>query len=236
MSAENQPKIQTVAALITARGGSKGLPGKNIRNFAGKPLIAYSIEAAQQSRSINAVYLSSDDPDIISVAMDFGCDSPFVRSPELSSDHAASLDVVLDALDRLPYHDIWVLLQPTSPLRTSFDIDAVVKPILEGKTQSAVAVREADDHPYLCFMRTETGTLSSFCNPLSSASLRRQDLPKAYVINGAAYALTPDWLRTRGRFVDEGSAYHVMPRERSVDIDTIEDFEEAEKQFKRQRL
>lgn len=217
-----------VAALITARGGSKGLPGKNIRPLAGKPLIAYSIEASQSSKLIDSTYLSSDDPEIISVAVSLGCAVPFVREAHLGRDTTSSLDVVLDAFDRLPPHDIWVLLQPTSPLRTADDIDAVVALVSTAQALSAATVREAADHPFLCFSADGAGLLHPFCqNPLQS-SMRRQDLPTAYVVNGSVYAFTPAWLRDRRKFVDHGSAFHVMSCERSIDIDTIEDFARAE--------
>jgi CMP-N,N'-diacetyllegionaminic acid synthase len=216
-----------VAALITARGGSKGLPGKNILPLAGKPLIAYTIEAAHSSSLVQSVFLSSDDPAIITVAESYGCVAPFVRDSSLATDEASSLDVVLDALDRLPPHDVWVLLQPTSPLRTAADIDAVVGPVVEGKAESAVAVRRADDHPYLCYSRSDDGRLLPFCAPSSTGSLRRQDLPDAFVVNGAVYAFRPGWLIEKRKFVGEGSAFHIMDRERSIDVDTIEDFVEA---------
>jgi CMP-N,N'-diacetyllegionaminic acid synthase len=123
---------------------------------------------------------------------------------------------------------VWVLLQPTSPLRTAADIDAVVGPVVEGKAESSVAVRRADDHPFLCYARNVDGGLSPFCAHPVTRSLRRQDLPDAFVVNGAAYAFLPDWLRKSRHFVEEGSAFHVMPNERSIDIDTLQDWRAAE--------
>jgi len=217
-----------VAALITARGGSKGLPRKNILPLAGKPLIAYSIEASQSAHLIDSTYLSSDDPEIIAVAESLGCAVPFVRDAHLARDTTSSLDVVLDAFDRLPPHDIWVLLQPTSPLRTADDIDAVVALVSTGQALSAATVREANDHPFLCFSADGAGLLHPFCQNPPQSSMRRQDLPNAYMVNGSVYAFTPAWLKDRRKFVDSGSAFHVMSDERSIDIDTIEDFSKAE--------
>jgi N-acylneuraminate cytidylyltransferase len=218
-----------VAALITARGGSKGLPGKNIRPLAGKPLIAHTIDTARAALLVDAVYLSSDDAEIIAVARTHGCDVPFTRPVHLASDEATSLDVVCDALERLPPHDVWVLLQPTSPLRTAADIDAVLEPVVAGRAPSCVAVRAAEEHPWLTFTASEEGRLRPFCALPGGASLRRQDLPPAFLINGAAYAFTPEGLIKDQAFVTENSAFHVMPPERSIDIDTLKDFEAAEK-------
>ena len=222
-------RSKLVGALITARGGSKGLPGKNVRLFAGKPLIVHTIEAAQQAKLVNSIYLSSDDPEIISVAQNHGCLAPFVRDASLGTDIATSLDVVLDALDRLPYHNVWVLLQPTSPLRTAEDIDAVVEPVLQGVSECCVAVRPAEDHPYLCYQPYTDGRLRPFCTQAAGASSRRQDLPQAVTVNGAAYAFTSKWIRRNRKFVGRGSRFHIMPPERSQDIDTITDFANAER-------
>ena len=110
---------RSVLAVITARGGSKGLPRKNLLPFRGAPLIAWTIRAAQAANSIDRLILSSDDPEIIETAHSLGCEAPFRRTPDLSSDTAASVDVLLDAAARVPGYDIVVLLQPTSPLRTA---------------------------------------------------------------------------------------------------------------------
>lgn len=226
MNVARQP---SVAALISARGGSKGIVGKNIRPLAGKPLIAYSVLAALQAATVNVVYLSSDDPEIISVACHYGAQAPFVRSANLASDTAASIDVVLDALDRLPTHDIWLLLQPTSPLRTAHDIDAVIEIMNSTGASSCVSVMETVDHPWLVYRSDQDGGLESYCDIPPNASCRRQDLPEAYVLNGAIYAFRPEWIKRERQFVGEGTRFWLMPRERSVDIDNNEDLVAAER-------
>lgn len=220
-----------VAALITARGGSKGLPGKNIRPLGGLPLIAHSIRAAQQAAAVDAVYLSTDCPDIAAVARDYGCDVPFLRAAALASDTASSWDVVCDALDRLPSHRLWLLLQPTSPLRTADDLDGVVALMQQSGADSCVSVTAASEHPWLTYRMEAGGRLGPFCADAPPGGARRQDLPPAYVLNGAVYGFRPDWLRAEPRFMDAATLAWIMPPERSVDIDDIDDFERAERLF-----
>lgn len=217
-----------VLAVIPARGGSKGLPRKNLAPFLGRPLIAWTIEAALGARRIDRVILSSDDPEIIEAARGLGCEAPFVRAAALATDEATSLDVVLDAVDRTPGYDIVVLLQPTSPLRTAEDIDAVLD--LLAAADSAVSVAEAADHPFLVYRPDANGRLRPYAEPASGASLRRQDLPPAWSLNGAIYAARIDWLRRERAFVRPGQTLAwPMPVERSADIDTPTDLIEAER-------
>lgn len=221
---------RSVLAVITARGGSKGLPGKNLRPLRGRPLIAWTIEAARGSRFIDRLILSSDDGEIIRAAQEFGCEAPFVRSPELSGDEASSIEVVLDVLDRAPGHGIVVLLQPTSPLRTAADIDGALERMERSGAPACVSVCEAPAHPWLIYRRDEGGRLDPYAPPVEGASLRRQDLPPAWVLNGAVYAADADWLGRERTFVKPGETVAwEMPHERSVDIDTLEDFLAAER-------
>ncbi|MFN3557865.1 MAG: cytidylyltransferase domain-containing protein [Brevundimonas sp.] len=216
-----------VLGIITARGGSKGLPGKNLIPFRGRPLIGWTIAAAQASVGIDRLILSSDDPGIIAEAVAFGCEAPFVRDAALSGDTARSIDVVLDALDRVPGYEVMVLLQPTSPLRTAADIDAVLAQLKE--SDSCVSVTEAETHPWLTYRTDLSGRMSPYAEPPAGASLRRQDLPGALTVNGAVYAARVDWLRRTRSFVVPGETRaHVMPPERSADIDTREDLDAAE--------
>ena len=221
---------RSVLTVITARGGSKGLPGKNLRPLRGRPLVAWTIEAARRSRFIDRLILSSDDAGIISAARELGCEAPFVRSPDLSGDEASSIDVVLDALDRAPGHGIVVLLQPTSPLRTAADIDGALEQMERAGAPACVSVCEAPAHPWLIYRREEGGRLDPYAPPVEGASLRRQDLPAAWVLNGAVYAAESDWLRRERTFLRAGETVAwQMPSERSVDIDTLEDFRAAER-------
>lgn len=218
-----------VLAVIPARGGSKGVPGKNIQPVGGRPLIAWTVAAAKASRYVDRVILSSDDPDIMDAARAAGCEAPFVRPDALATDEADSVDVVLDALERVPGYDIVVLLQPTSPLRVTEDIDGALDRMIEGGASSCVSVSEASDHPWLTFSQDEAGALRAFCNPGDGVSLRRQDLPPAYVLNGAIYAVDVARLRATRRFLEPGlTAAWVMPAERSLDIDTWDDISRAD--------
>jgi len=216
-----------VLAVITARGGSKGLPGKALLPLAGVPLIGWTIRAAQASQRIDRLILSSDDPEIIGVAQGLGCEAPFIRSSELASDTARSIDVVLDALERVPGFDIVVLLQPTSPLRSAEDIDGTLNLLRD--RPSAVSVAPAAVHPWMVYGDDGTGALLPFVAVADGVSQRRQDLPAAWALNGAVYAAEVSWLFGNRSFVRAGeTAFWPMPAERSVDIDTRDDFDRAE--------
>lgn len=210
-----------VLALIPARGGSKGIPGKNIADLAGKPLIAWTIEAAKGCPGIDAIVLSTDDPAIASVAARFGCAVPFMRPPELATDESSSMDVVYHALEQLPGFDVVVLLQPTSPLRASADIEMCLN--LLKNAPAVVSMRPSQDHPYLTYQINDGGTLTPFVQPVPGKSLRRQDLPGAWCLNGAIYAADIDWLKEQGGFISSETAAYQMPSERSIDIDTPAD-------------
>lgn len=215
---------EKVLGLITARGGSKGLPRKNVLPAGGKPLVAWTVEAALAARSVGSVVLSTDDDEIMAAAKSAGCNVPFRRPSELAGDVASSMDVVLHALDQLPAFDYIVLLQPTSPLRTAADIDAAFALMLERGTPSCVSVCEADQSPYWMY-RVETNSKLKRLLPEMEGITRRQDLPPIYVLNGAIYIARIDWLRANRSFVGEETVAYLMPKERSLDIDTAQDFE-----------
>jgi CMP-N,N'-diacetyllegionaminic acid synthase len=221
---------RSVLAVITARGGSKGLPRKNLLPFRGDPLIAWTIRAAQAAPSIDRLILSSDDAEIIETARALGCEAPFQRAADLAGDTAASIDVLLDAADRAPGYDIVVLLQPTSPLRTAGDIEATLALMAESGAPGAVSVSEAPCHPYLIFRQDAGGRLSPFVDKPAGMGWRRQDLPSAWRINGAVYAADLAWLRAERTLCKAGeTAAYEMPIERSVDIDTLDDLLAAER-------
>lgn len=217
---------ERVLGLIPARGGSKGLPGKNIMHLGGIPLVVWTIRAAQASRFIDNIVLSSDDPLIMNVARDAGCDVPFSRPPELATDHASSVDVALHALEKVEGYDWLVLLQPTSPLRTANDIDAAIELCSKSKADSCVSVSEVSESPYWMYRLDREHRLSPLIPPQPEI-VRRQDLPPIYALNGAVYLIRVDTFRAMRRFVHAETVAHVMPRERSIDIDTLEDFETA---------
>lgn len=214
---------ERVLAVVPARGGSKGVPGKNIRLAGGKPLIAWTLEAAAASRHVDRVVLSSDDAAIIEVARACGCEVPFVRAPALAADESLTTDVVLDALDRCPGYDWVVLLQPTSPLRTSADIDAAIRLCFDRPAPACVSVCEVEESPYWMFTIDGAGRVS----PLLPGAIpgRRQDLPPVYSLNGAVYVARVEWLRERKSFISEETVGLVMPARRSLDIDCEADFQ-----------
>lgn len=214
----------SVLGLVTARGGSKGLPGKNIRPVEGRPLIDFTITAARAARCVDRLVLSTDDDEIARVALGCGCEVPFRRPAHLSTDTAASIDVVLHALDQLPPFDVVVLLQPTSPGRSADDIDAACARLAQSGAPSCVSVCLAEQSPYWMYRLDGSDRLRPLLDE-SAGAQRRQDLPPVYVLNGAIYAARPNWLRQHRRFVGDGTVAHVMPAARSIDIDSLDDLE-----------
>ncbi len=217
-----------VLGLVTARGGSKGLPGKNLRLLGGRPLIAWTLSAARGSRCISRVVVSTDDPEIARVSREWGGDAPFLRPAELAGDASPHIDVVLHALEwlaeRQGYVPDWVvLLQPTSPFRTSDDIENAWRVARETGAPAVVSVVETHDHPYLARRIGPDGVLEEFVRT-DLAYLRRQDLPKAYALNGAIYACRRDDLMGERTFEPAGARGYEMPPERSMQIDTAWDF------------
>lgn len=211
-----------VVACIAARGGSKGIPQKNIRPLAGKPLIAWTIDAALASRRVNRVLVSTDDPHIAEVAQWLGAEAPFLRPTALARDDSPSIDTLLhllmwleDTSGVLP--DYTVLLQPTSPFRTAEDIDAAVDLAVSREADAVVSVCPAQDHPYLVKTLDGGGRIASL---VQSNHPPRQAFPQAYVLNGAVYVNRTKALLQERVIVPEGALAYVMPEERSLDIDT----------------
>jgi CMP-N,N'-diacetyllegionaminic acid synthase len=217
-----------VLAVITARGGSKGLPAKNIRPLAGQPLLFWTIQAARQSARISRLILSSDDVHIIRVAEELGCEAPFVRSTELARDETPGVLPVLDALERVHGYDLVVLLQPTSPLRSAADIDACVDLLLASEAPACVSVTEVQEHPFWMYWMGAGGALKPVLPQDPAQFTRRQDLPPAYRPNGAVYVARVQWLTQARTFLSADTRGYVMPPERSLDIDTLGDLMQAE--------
>jgi CMP-N,N'-diacetyllegionaminic acid synthase len=213
-------------ALITARGGSKGIPGKNVRPLAGKPLIAWTIEAALASSLHADVVVSTDDAEIAAVAARCGARVPFMRPAALAADDSPGIDAVLHALEQLPGYDSVLLLQPTSPLRTASDIEACLALARDRRAVSVVSVTECQTHPAWCYSIGQDQRLSSIV--AGDVPARRQDLPPVYALNGALYFAEAAWLVRERRLVCAESRAYVMPAERSVDIDTLLDWRLAE--------
>ena len=216
--------MSNILAVITARGGSKGIPRKNLALLAGKPLIAWTIEAALGSRAKPRVIVSTDDEDIARVSQAWGAEVPFMRPPEMARDDSPHVPVVLHAVEWMESHEglkpEWVLLlQPTSPLRTAEDIDAAVGLALEKNADGVVSVVEAPAHPFVLKRMTPEGALQDFM-PKPEGYLPRQSLPKVYAVNGAIYLVRTDMLLEKQTFYTDRTFGYVMPPERSLDVDT----------------
>lgn len=209
-----------VLAVVTGRGGSKGLPGKNVAPCGGRPLVAWSVAAARAASRVDRVIVSTDDAAIRKAAVDAGAEAPFVRPAELATDDATMVEVILHALDEVSgEHGIGVLLQATSPLRIGADIDAALETMERLGAPSCVSVTAPSKSPYWCFRLRDDQRLEPLFPELSS-SARRQALPETYALNGAIYVFDVPWFRERRTFVGPETAAYVMPAERSVDVDT----------------
>jgi N-acylneuraminate cytidylyltransferase len=217
-----------VLAIVAGRGGSKGLPGKNVAMCGGRPLVAWSVEAARSARSVDRVIVTSDDQAIIAAAREAGADAPFVRPAALASDEASMADVVLHALDSCGEgFEVGVLLQATSPLRLGEDIDGALEALERTKARSVTSVTESPKSPLWMFTLDPEGRLRSLL-PGADPQRRRQELAKTFTLNGAIYGFEIPWFRSGRRFIDEGTLAHVMPAERSVDVDAAVDLALAE--------
>lgn len=224
-------------ATICARGGSKGLPGKNIRPFMGVPLIVHTIRHALGCPQIQGVYVSTDDEQIAEVAREAGALVPFKRPAELATDEAGKLPVIEHLVRYLELQGETIAhivdLQPTSPLRDVEDIEGALK--TRPDAELVVSVAEAHDNPY--FNVVEQGVDGLVRLVAGEGNLRRQDAPPVYALNGSIYV----WHRAAlARAAKQGLwsvriAPYVMPRWKSVDIDTIDDFEYAEWLYARHR-
>ena len=224
-------------AIIAARGGSKGLPGKNIRLLCGKPLIAYTIEAALQCPLIDHCYVTTDDPKIGEISRDFGAEV-IIRPSELATDLSPSRDAVRHALlyieKKVGLPDVFTLLQPTSPLRNRIHLEKCLEKWFESsKYSSAVSVVEAEHHPWKMILEDDLGLIP--VRDIASLEKPRQVLPKAYWINGAIYVVNSNLFLEKNTFFIEPVMPFVMPWELSRDIDTEKDFMACEKIIDKKR-
>jgi CMP-N,N'-diacetyllegionaminic acid synthase len=225
---ENNKKKMTIIGLITARGGSKSIPGKNIKPLAGKPLIAWTIEVALQCKELSRLIVSTDNKKIAEVARQWGAEVPFIRPAELAQDDSSHIAVVLHAIHWLKEKegfcpDYIMLLQPTSPFRTVEDMLKAIKLAKDQHAVAVISVCEAAKHPYKTYKIIENGTLEYFIS--SNIEYKyRQALPKVYEENGAIYLNECLSLRQDKTFLPQGAIAYVMPQERSLDVDTPWDF------------
>ena len=216
----------SILALIPARGGSKGIPRKNIRSICGKPLLQWAIEVALAAPSVNRVVVSTDDPEIADVACAGGAEVPFLRPSELASDTAPGIAPVLHALQQLPEVSAVLLLQPTSPLRRVEDVEAIVALHRQAGHDAVVSVTPSSKHPAWIFGLSPAQVLEPLM-VLPDAACRQQ-LPPCYALNGALYLASRSFLERERSFLTSDTVGYVMPPERSVDIDNPLDWQWAE--------
>ncbi len=216
----------SIVGLIPARGASRGLSRKNLRPINGVPLIAWSIRAAQESAALNRIIVTTDDPEIADVALSYDAEVPFMRPAALATDETPGIAPVLHAIDQLPEASQILLLQPTSPLRTSVDIRGIISFCVEAQAPCAVSVTRSNEHPEWMFRKTPTGCFAVDEN--FSVGTHRQHLSETFTINGALYLADSSWLRAKGAFVTPSTLMYEMPPERSLDIDSEFDLRVAE--------
>lgn len=214
----------TILGVVPARGGSKAIPRKNLAVLANKPLIAWTLEVALESGSLDRLVISTDDPQIAEIGKKLGAEVPFLRPTELATDTSTSMDVILHAIrwfdDNERYQpDYVLLLQPTSPLRTVTDIRESIKLALAKRADSVVSVCETHLHPLWMKGVNEEGRLVHL-HPQSAAPTRRQDLPSVFALNGAIYLALRTFLLSERTFVSDRTYAYVMPENRSLDVDT----------------
>lgn len=219
---------RTVLAVVPARGGSKGIPKKNVKLIAGKPLIAWTIEAALKSKYIDRVIVSTDCEEIATVAREHGADVPFMRPSELAQDETSGVAVVAHAAQTVGDAKIVVLLQPTSPLRNLSDIDASIELFAKNNDAPVVSVTEARESPQWMFTinAERLARAADASKPLPST---RQELPTYFTLNGAIYISTAERIIEQESYLTPETVPYEMPIERSVDIDDPFDFFVAEK-------
>lgn len=212
-----------VLAVVLARGGSTGLPGKNLMPLAGRPVIAWSILAGQESALVDRTIVSTDDPAIAAAAKQAGGEIPFLRPPELAAPEATVHGALIHALDHVgESYDYIVALQATSPLRRGEDIDRTLKTCVDAGAPVCISVSPCEKSIYWSYHLGNGGQL----RPVMGADWherRRQDLPPVFAPNGAVYVARVDWYRRNRTFIDPATVACVMPRERSLDIDTAFD-------------
>lgn len=211
-----------IVAFVFARGGSKGLPRKNLLPLAGKPLIVHSIDIALALSRVDKVVVSTDDLEIAEVARKAGAEVPFLRPPELASDTASEWLAWQHAIRALREAgetvDICLSLPPTSPLRALADVDCCLDVLLSSSADIVITVREAERNPYFNMVRQEPDGLMRLA--VEGAFSRRQDAPKLYDMTTVAYVASADFILTADRIWDGKVRAVEIPRERALDIDT----------------
>lgn len=231
----------SVIGFIFARGGSKGVPRKNVRMLAGKPLIAWAIECGLTSRLVSRVVVSTDDQEIAEVARQWGAEVPFLRPAELAGDHAPewlawrhAIEAVR-SLPEFPPLEVFAAIPCTSPLRAVDDLDACIEALLTSGADIAITVKDAARSPYFNQVLLDSAGMARLVIPPARAVNRRQDAPPVYDMTTVAYAARPDFvMQADSMFAGRAVAVQV-PEERALDIDTEQDFAFAEFLMDRRR-
>jgi len=227
-------KNSSILGLICARGGSKGVPGKNKKPLMGKPLIAYSIEAALGCSMLERVLVSTDDPEIRDIALEYGADAPFLRPDELASDTAKQIDAIIHATrfaedEKGAPYDMICLLQPTCPLRRGEDIAGTLSLMLETGSDSAITVTDVGGrHPMTLYTRQESGLLSPYLSTADSAGTQRQDFQDLYWRTGAVYAMKRDIVVEQRALYGASTSGYMVPEESAFNIDCPFDWDLCE--------
>lgn len=221
-----------ILGIIPARGGSKSIPKKNIRLLADKPLIAHTIEVAKECKMLNRTLVSTDSIEIADVATKYGCDVPFIRPKDLSSDDTPMVPVLQHAVSFIEekdniHVDVVVLLDPTSPFRRVEDIEACIQKIECENADSVVTVCEVEHNPYFVMMELNGEKLVPLIKS-DKVITRRQDSPDVYRLNAAVYAIKRDVLMNENKIITDNTMAVIMPQELSAHIDHEIDFEFAE--------
>ena len=224
---------ESMLAIIPARGGSKGVPGKNIKLLCGKPLIVYTIESAMAAKSIDRLILSTDDEEIAEVAKKVGVEIPFMRPVELAQDNSLAIDNYIYTIERLNRefdcnYEEFVVLLPTVPLRTSEDIDKAVELFSQKNAESVISSTTLHHPLEWIFSINDDGIIQRNNEIDKKKMMNRQESKHAYIPNGAVYVLKYSLLKEKNSYYSDKTYAYVMPSERSVDIDTEFDFLFAE--------
>lgn len=219
-----------ILVIIPARGGSKGIPHKNIKPFNGKPLIYYTIDCARAICDDEDICVSTDDPEIISVVEKYNLKVPFVRPAELATDTAGTYEVLLHALNYYEqqgkHYDVVMLLQNTSPFRTAEHVKEALK-LYTSDVDMVVSVKESPANPYYCVFEEDNNGFLHVCKGDGNI-FRRQDAPKVYEYNGAIYIMNAETLKTTHMHKMQKRVKYVMDEMSSFDLDTMTDWNIAE--------
>jgi CMP-N-acetylneuraminic acid synthetase len=233
---EGRDRARTLG-LITARGGSQGLPKKHVLDLGGRPLIAWTVEAALSADSLDRVVVSTDCTEIAAICRERGAAVPFLRPAALATHDASHVDVIVHALDWLRDHqryepDYVMLLQPTSPFRDAADIDGAMRLRQAKSAANVLSVSPAPVHPYLIYRMDDGATLSPYV-PEAMHDLRRQDRPSAWEMDGAMFLLEVAALRRQRTCFPAGSLGYPLPPGHGIQIDTAVDLDEARRLLER---